>query len=433
MTGIRRTTDRGPGTGGLARYVVSATLARGADGGAAVGLVLLAMAPAAQLARPALTGGLLATCLSAPHVVGPVLARRLDRAGDGRYFLAAAFTLYGLALAAASLAVGHAPVWVAACLAVVAGTCGPLLTGGLSSRLAGLVRPDQAAQRRAQGWDAVSYGIGGSAGPAAVAALAGAAGPVPAMLMLSGAALLAAVVTATLPAGNTAPVPARSVLRVRRTLRLIAVSGPLRRVGYVTMVTSVPGGAVAVVAVALGRQLDAGAVSGAVLAAAFGIGNFLGSLVVTAVPLRGEPERLVTRYAAILGVACGLCAVVPDYRLAVVAFGLAGAANAPLFAATLAARSAYSPPGARAQVFVSMAGLKVAMAAVGAAAAGAFAGLGPRVLLSAGAALVFAVVAATAVDRRHSPVAQHPPDRGPAAEEGPEAVGDAPQPHELRR
>jgi hypothetical protein len=60
-------------TAPLVRYLAAATLVRAADGGAAVGLVLLG--------GPRL-GGLLAACLTAPHLVGPALARRLDSARD---------------------------------------------------------------------------------------------------------------------------------------------------------------------------------------------------------------------------------------------------------------------------------------------------------------------------------------------------------------
>jgi len=51
-----------------------------------------------------------------------------------------------------------------------------------------------------------------------------------------------------------------------------------------------------------------------------------------------------------------------SYRTALAAFGFAGASNAPFFRATLAARSRYSPERARAQVFVSLAGMTVAVA-----------------------------------------------------------------------
>src|SRR4051794_28176511 len=67
---------------GLVRYLTAATLARSADGGAAVGLVLLALS-AWPGRHGSLVGGILATCLTAPHLLGPVLARRLDNARDG--------------------------------------------------------------------------------------------------------------------------------------------------------------------------------------------------------------------------------------------------------------------------------------------------------------------------------------------------------------
>ncbi len=79
---------------------------------------------------------------------------------------------------------------------------------------------------------------------------------------------------------------------------------------------------------------------------------------------------------------------------------MAGTANAPFFTATLASRATYAPPEARAQVFVSMAALKVATASLGTALAGLLIGFGPRVLLFAGAVVVLAASAATVADRR---------------------------------
>lgn len=383
----------------LTHYTAAATLARSADGGAAVGLVLLAASPAAHLHRPAFVGGMLVTCLTGPHLLGPPIARRLDRARDGRRVLAAAFCLYGLALAAAVLCVGRAAIAAVAAFVVVAGACGPLLTGGLSSRLAALVGPDERTQRRAQGWDAVSYGVGTTAGPGAVTAIAAATTAQMSLLVLSAVAVLAAGLVLALPRAGDRQVPTREVLTVRQALRFIAASGPLRRVTYTTMVASVPTGAVPVVAVAFAGHLAAGSISGAVLVAAFGSGSFAGSLLLSIRPLTGEPERLSRGCAVALAVALGLCAAAPNFTLAVVAFGLAGVATAALFTATLAARSSYAPPTARAQVFVTGAALKVAAAAVGTALAGALVDRGPRMFLLAGALATFAVAAAALVER----------------------------------
>jgi hypothetical protein len=405
--------DRPTTTGALARYLSAALLARGADGGAAVGLILLAVSPATGLYNGAATGGLLAAGLTAPHLLGPWVARRLDRARDGRKLLAAAFAGYGTALAAAVILLGHARLPLVAALIGLAGLCGPLLTGGLSSRLAGLAGPQPRAQRRAEGWDAVSYGLAGTAGPAAVAGLAALTTPLAAVLALASAPLAAATITLTLPRTTPSASSPDQAPTVRAALHVMAGHGPLRRVTVATMLTALSTGGLAVVAVVLGGQLSTRPGAGAALAAAFGLGNLAGSLLVTAAPLRGEPETLTTRYVAIMAATLGLCAIAPTYPLAMAGFALVGASNAPFFTATLAARSRYSPPQARAQVFVSMAGLKVAMAAASTAIAGATISHGPRGLLSVAAAITLLAAATVLLDRRISP--QQTPRRDPPA------------------
>ncbi|MEU7585415.1 MFS transporter [Micromonospora sp. NPDC049230] len=405
-----------PARRALPHYLVAATLARGADAGAAVGVVLLATLPEVGAARPALLGGSLATCLTAPHLLGPVLARWLDRARDGRGRLAVGFATYATAVAAAALLLGRVPVGVPAAVLIVAGTCGPLMTGGLSGRLAGLLDPDERVQRRGQGWDAVTYGVGGSAGPAVVAGLAALAGPRISLVGLGAASLLAAVLVRTLPAGAPSvgvparvpgrQVPARAVPAGRGALRALLGPGPLRRVTGVTTLSALVGGTVPVLAVTLAADLGRQAVSGALLAAAYGGGNLAAALLVTAFPLTGEPERLAVRWAAISAVGLALCATVPGFPVALAAFALAGAATAPLFVATLAARSAYAPEAVRAQVFVSTAALRGAAGSLGIGLAGALAPLGPRLLLVAGAALpLAAALAATVFARRASTAA----------------------------
>ncbi|MEV7628893.1 MFS transporter [Actinoplanes sp. NPDC089786] len=375
------------------RYLGGATLARGADAGAAVGFVLL---------KPTVVGAVLAACLTAPHLLGPVLARRLDRARDGRRLIAVVCAAYGVFLAIAALGLDRIPLVLVVLAAATAGVCGPLLTGGLSSRLAALVPGDERAQRRAQGLDALSYGIGGTAGPAAAAALASLTGARVSLLVLATAAVIAGLLVLSLPAAGN-PVPRDEVLSVRQALTLILTTGPLRRVMYTTVVASVPGGAIAVIAVAYAPALRVSPGTAGLLAAAYGFGVLLGSLAVTARPLLGEPERLVTRAGALMGVAYGLCAAAPGFALAFAGFTLIGVLNAPFFTATLASRAAYSPPQARAQVFVSMAALKVGGQSAGTAAAGTALGLGARTLLLIGAALIIATAAATVLDRRRWP------------------------------
>ncbi|GAA0342078.1 MFS transporter [Actinoallomurus spadix] len=405
-------------TRGLVRYVPAAVLARGADGGAAVGLVLLAMDPGLRLPGAAATGGLLAGALSAPHLLGPWTARRLDHARDARWVLAAAFLVYAAALAAGSLLLGRAPVWTAVAAVAAAGCCGPLLTGGLSSRLPGTSGADGKARRRAQGWDALTYGIGGTAGPAAVAGLAGLFGPLTAMLALSGAAALAAGLAPTLSlerSNNASADPAPGVLA---GIGVLVGAAPLRRVTTLTLLGALGMGALPVIAAVLGPHLTGRPGAGATLTVAYGLGNLGGSLLATIFPLRGEPERLALRLFAAVAVTFVLGALAPGFALTLVAFALVGVANALSFTATLTARTAYAPVTARAQVFVTSAGLKVAVSSAGSAAAGAMAGLGGRtlLLLCSGvgvAALLSAGADRLACDRRQR---GNPAARDPACE-----------------
>jgi hypothetical protein len=386
---------------GLFRYAAAATLVRSADAGAGLALVLLAMTPSAGLRHPGTTGGLLVAALSAPHLAGPLLARHLDTARDGRRLLAAAFVCYAVALSTGSRLLGHLPLPVVGLCIGAAGLCGPLLTGGLSSRLAAIARPDPYSQRQAHGWDAVTYGLGGTAGPALVAVLATAASPLTAVLGLAVLALAGAGLTLQLPKETVRHGdPAPDVLTVREAGKLIVSIGPLRRVTYATLVTAAAGGGVALLAVALGSALSTWSSAGATLAAAFGVGTLIGSLLVTAFPMRGEPETLTSRAAFAVAFAFGLCAAAPTYPAALVAFTLAGAANAVFVTATLAARTMYAPPSARAQIFVSVAGVKVAAQSAGTAVTGALLSLGPRPILTAGAALTAGVGLATVVERR---------------------------------
>jgi len=380
---------------GLQRYVTAATVVRCADASAAVGLVLLAVDTGAG----ARAGAAPAVALTAPHLLGPWVAHRLDRARDGRAVLAGAFVVYSAAIAVAALLLGRAPLAAAVGATLLAGTAGPLLTGGMSSLVAGLARDGERAQRRAEGWDAVTYGIAGAGGPAAVAAVATLTTPLAAVLTLAAAALAAAPLTLTLPACHRAA--PGDALAVRDTLEAMAARGPLRRATVSVLVTALAFGAVlSVVAVMLGAALTDRAGAGAALVAAYGLGNLAGSLLVTAFPLTSEPDVTMPRLVALLGGGLVLCALAPTYPLALAGFALCGAVNAPFMAATLAARSLYAPPGGRAQVFVSQAGAKIAMASAGTALAGVAASAGPRALIGVAAAVTLAGAGAAALDRR---------------------------------
>jgi MFS family permease len=278
----------------LVRYVLAGTLARSADAGAIVGVVLLAADPPTGSPLGTSVGGLLAAALTAPHLLGPVAGRRLDAARDARRLLAAACLAYAGCLLLGALAVGRAPLVVPVILLALAGLTGPLLTGGLSSQLARMLPADDGVQRRAQGWDAVSYGIAGTAGPAAVAAVGTVVGPLGAITALAATAVVGGLLTLVLPrpVSSTAD---REAVGIGQALRLLGSRGPLRRVTGATCAASLAMATLPVVAVVLAPQVGGGTAAGATLAAAFGVGNLAGSALMTAVPLRAEPERATLR------------------------------------------------------------------------------------------------------------------------------------------
>lgn len=375
--------------GGLARYVAAASLARMADGGAVVAVVLLATTRGDSGG----TAGLLGACLTAPHLLGPFVARRIDLADDGRKVIALACVLYAAALTAAVASYGHTPLAITGLLLALAGLCGPLLTGGISTRLPAIAGGDQRTLRRAQGWDVATYGIGGTVGPSIVAAVSAWATPALAAHCLAAATFLAAALVLRLP--YAAPAHGGHPQQVPGALRTIALIGrdaQLRRTLYMTVLVAFSMAALPITAVQMSATLGVPAATAAAMTAAYGIGNLSGSIGIMLRPLHGSPDRLMTLLAGCAMV--GLCGILlsPGWRTMLAMFWLAGTVNAFFFAATLAARTEYAPFNARGQIFLWVAALKITAGSAGTAAAGALTGWNARAPLLVGVGLIGAAV-----------------------------------------
>lgn len=396
-----------PVRGGLVRYVAAATLARTADGGAVVAIVLMVTTSGG----PGWLAGLLGASITAPHLAGPFIARRLDTAPDGRTVIALACVVHGATLAAAVLLYPHTWAWVAALLLIASGLVGPMLTGGISSRLPAIAGPDRTSQRRAQGWDVATYGISGTVGPTVVAAVSAWASPTIAALCLTGATFLAAVLVRFLPYAPPSEAEGE-VPHPGRTLWIIVTSGPLRRTLYMTVTVAFAVAALPITAVASTSVFGVTAAAAGILTAAYGIGNLAGSAGVMIRPLRGDADRAMTYLA--LAVAAGLAAVTLTsvFWAAVAAYAIAGILNAYFFAATLAARNEYAPDHARGQVFVWIGALKIAAGSAGTATAGAI--IAGAVHLPLLIVTVLTVAAAAASGIEQMTVRRRTRDTGPA-------------------
>ncbi|OFI36963.1 MFS transporter [Arthrobacter sp. SW1] len=348
----------------MARYVFAATLVRSADGGAVVAVVLLAQASG----KPGWLAGLLGAAITAPHVLGPFIAPRLDTAADGRKTIALSAALHGVLLGAAALLLPAGPAAWPGLLLFISGIFGPMLTGGISSRLPAIAGPSPRSQRRAQGWDVASYGLSGTLGPAAVAWIAAASSALTAALVLAGVAMIGAVAVLALPRQSAAG-PAEEVPSPWRTLGLIRKHGPLRRTLGLTVSVAFSVAGLPIYAVAAAPACG-GATAAGLLVAAYGVGNLLGSAGLMVRPLRGNADGLMGALSMLVAASLLLVPAMPSLQASLAAFCLAGVANALFFAATLAARSEYAPLEARSQVFVWVGALKIAAGSAGTAVAG---------------------------------------------------------------
>jgi predicted MFS family arabinose efflux permease len=380
----------------LARYTSAAALARVADEGARVGLILLAV----QRTGSAGYGGLLVAALMVPHVLAaPVVGAAADAIRRRRPLYVGGLILYGLALLGAGLAVGTS-VPVAVVMVVLAGCIAPLLIGGLSSLL-GELAPDDL--ERAFGLDATSYGLAGIVGPALVALLAGRWGPIWGIAALTVACLASAALVATLPIADR---PARVAPRDRQRL-LAAVPAIWRRPGLgavtaATTISQVGMGALALVAVLLAQSRQNTALAGLLLST-MAVGGLVSSLAYARWPIhRWRPEVVVLLCVLVTGAAFALVPVFPATPVTLALFAVAGLVNGPMFCALLAVRDRDAPAGARTQVFTLGAGLKVTAAAAGAAIAAVATGwgAGPLLIGVAGCQLLGAAAGVAILRRR---------------------------------
>ncbi|MEU7866732.1 MFS transporter [Dactylosporangium sp. NPDC049140] len=174
------------------RLLAAAALARTADAGAGVVIVL---ASVRQLGGPA-QGSLVLAVLLVPHLVaGPLVGLVTDRARRPRLVHSGFVAGFGIAMGGILSLLGHVPQPIVLVLAVVAGCCGSMVFGGLSSRLDDVVaEPDRA---RFRGLDAATYNVADIFGPAAGAALAVSVGVAAAAAVIAAACLSAAVLLLT--------------------------------------------------------------------------------------------------------------------------------------------------------------------------------------------------------------------------------------------
>ncbi|MFF8267072.1 MFS transporter [Streptomyces sp. NPDC016562] len=376
----------GGGMGGFGRYLAAALAARFANEGMGMAVVLLALERTGSAAHGAfvLTAWLVPNVLAAP--LAGVAAGRTRRP---RLFHVGALATFTAAVAALSVLLGRAPGALVFAVAVLGGTCGPMVTGGLSSLVTGLV-PAGPGRDRAYGWDASTYNAAAVTAPAVVSLIAATVSAGPAMGALAVSGALAAALAATLAYEDRGAAGPRSGPRAGVGAGLAALwrVRELRAITSATTLAFVGIGSLTTTSVLLAAGLDSPG-AGGVLMTAFAVGALAGSLTLgrmTSV----EPGRLVRWALTGTGVALTAAAFTPSLALTAALFAVAGVCDGPLLTATLRIRAEFAPAGVRTQVFTLGAGLKMTAASAGAALVGLAAAAPAGLLLTGIAGLQFA-------------------------------------------
>ena len=360
----------------MPRYLAAAVLARIADEGARVSLVLLAL----ERTGSAAIGGTMVAALLIPHLMAaPLVGVLVDRARQPRWVLASAMLIFAGNLCSTAALLGHAPLWLIYVLLLGGGCCGPALTGGLTSQLPALVGKDKTP--RAFGLDSLFYNIASMVGPAVAGITAAATNPAAAQSVLAASATVGALGVASLPLPRRTHPSGSTRLDLlsgaheivqRPTLRTLTLTSSLGQIG--------PGG-LAVVAAVLATAQHRPAGSGLLLTAV-AAGAFIGSLLWIWRPIAIDRAPLVTAISMIgIGIPIAIAAIIPTLEATAALFGLSGIFIGPFGSALFLARTQYAAPAARTQIFTIGAGLKVTASALGAALIGFAAGLPPATQL----------------------------------------------------
>ncbi|HEX6449224.1 MAG TPA: MFS transporter [Trebonia sp.] len=374
--------------------LAAATASRLADSAASVALVLLILART----HDARLAGLVVAAFTVPTLVsGPVFGAVLDRLRRRKPLFAANNVTLATALAAVALLAGHVPGWVLAACGLCAGLTAPVLTGGYSSIVPLVVPP--AALARANAVDSASYNVAGLAGPALVAVLASVAGPGPALASIAAiaAAGLALVLAAPVPpargSADSGDDPGPLWAALADGVRVLWESPKIRSVSISTALGMFFQGLLPVACPLLALAAGRAASGGGWLLTALSAGGLAGSLASERLLTRRSPRFVVAVSFAGMAVFLVLMAVTPDFWACVVFAALAGLAEGPSLAATLAVRQQEVPPDRYAQLTATAASLKTGGFALGAAVAGATAAaLGARGLMALAAGGVLLAV-----------------------------------------
>jgi len=366
MSSTSDTGSQTAGTSSVLAYATMATASRAVTEALAPAVLVSALATGHSAGQGAI---ILAGVTGLAAVGGPFIGATLDRVRHpGRVVSIAIIVLAG-GVGLLAWLMPHAPLLALLVIASIGGMAQPALTGGLSSQLPSLVRPDQLT--RAYGIDAATYNIGAIAGPP-LAAASVIIGPVGPLVFTFGLLLVA------LAMRPFVPFPTRTEPGIRHSLVRDVTTGfnglfSTPSLASATLINTIGflGQAGFLVGVPLLVILQQGSLahSGWVFGAS-AIGGVLSSAWIAYRPLKHLDEIIVAT-TVVVGLALITLAFSPSFFVTILAAFVIGVADGPLLAATFAVRSREAAPEIRSVVFTTAASIKTSLYAIAAAALGA--------------------------------------------------------------
>ncbi|MDX2971561.1 MFS transporter [Kribbella solani] len=381
-------------------YYLAATLARFADDMVAFTLVLLVLDRTNSPALAGLTGAAYAL----PAIVtGPLLGAWLDRTPHRRSALAVNQAALAAVMLALLALVGHSASWVSPALAAIAGTTLPMVSGGFTSMLPSLFRPDQLA--RANSFEAVSFSAAAIAGPATAATVAAVVAVEAAVVVIVAAAALSIIAITRLPALPPVGASGEQFLSsVVGGLRHLARTPPLRAS---TVTTTLLMGFTGMLLIALPlhvASLGLPKSAAGYLWTAVELGSVTTALLLGRVQARWRPEYVVVVSVAAYGLVLGTWPYAASFGVLLLLAVAAGLMEGPTLPAMFAARQQYSPEPLQGRVSTTAASLRVGASALGQATAGLLIPLAgtPATLATTAAGLLTAATAGLLIARHPS-------------------------------
>ncbi|WP_432880438.1 MFS transporter [Kribbella sp. CA-245084] len=347
-------------------YYLAATLARFADEMVAFTLVLLVLD---RTDSPTLAGITGAAYALPAIVTGPLLGAWLDRTSRRRSALAINQATLAAVMLGLLAVVGHSAHWIPPVLAAVAGATLPMVSGGFTSMLPSLFRPERLA--RANAFESVSFSAATIAGPATAATVAAVVSVDAAVVVIMVAAACSIVAISRLPAlppvGGGGESFFSSVVgglvHLARTPRLRAS----------TVTTTLLMGFTGMLLIALPlHMVELGMPKSAAgyLWTAIEIGSVTTALLLSRLQSRWRPEYVVMLSVALYGLALLTWPLATTFAVLLLLAVAAGLTEGPALPAMFAARQQYSPPALQGRVSTSAASLRVGASALGQATAG---------------------------------------------------------------